>query len=190
PAEAVRQDHRRGLYAGGLSMNRARLSAFAILPLALSLAFVRDAEASDCKPPAGASGDMFAWAWGLNTVGQLGDGTTTNRHTPVPVRDLSGSTAVPGGGQHSLGLNTNGTVWAWGGNDRCQLGDGTTIQRFTPVQVQNLSGVIGVAAGDGHSLALKSDGTVWAWGGNNHGQLGDGTTTDRHTPVPVRDLAG
>src|SRR5205085_4746869 len=138
PAEAVRQDHRRGLYAGGLSMNRARLSAFAILPLALSLAFVRDAEASDCKPPAGASADMFAWAWGLNTVGQLGDGTTTNRLTPVPVKNLSGVTAVAGGNAHSLGLTINGTLCGWGVKDNCNMGYGTSTEHYTPVQVQNL----------------------------------------------------
>ena len=45
-------------------------------------------------------------AWGSNTYGQLGDGTTTNRTTPVAVSGLSGVTAIAMGGWHSLGLKT------------------------------------------------------------------------------------
>nr|WP_269456777.1 Ig-like domain-containing protein [Thermanaeromonas toyohensis] len=132
--------------------------------------------------------DGTVWAWGANAYGQLGDGTTTNRLTPVQVWNLSGVVAIAGGGNHSLALKSDGTVWAWGYNGAGQLGDGTTISRYTPVQVQGLSGVVAVAGGSNHSLALKSDGTVWAWGQNGYGQLGDGTTTNRTTPVQVLNL--
>jgi hypothetical protein len=47
-------------------MNRARFAVFAIFPLALSLASTGNVEANDCKPPVGVSGDLTAWAWGLN----------------------------------------------------------------------------------------------------------------------------
>ena len=148
---------------------------------------------------AGAVGEIIE-AWGSNTYGQLGDGTTIDRLTPVQVAGLINATAASAGLYHSLILKSDGTVWGWGSNHFGQLGDGTTTDRSTAVQVipwGNFSGnsppltdVIDVAAGGLHSLALKSDGTVWAWGSNTYGQLGDGTTTDRSTAVQVSGLVG
>ncbi|WP_332908492.1 RCC1 domain-containing protein [Paenibacillus roseus] len=132
--------------------------------------------------------DGTVWAWGANGDGQLGDGTTTQRTTPVQVSGLTNVIAVAGGSNHSLAVKQDGTVWAWGYNRYGQLGDGTTIQRTTPVQVSGLTNVISVVAGDHHSLAIKQDGTVWVWGYNSFGQLGDGTKSDRTTPVQVSGL--
>ena len=134
--------------------------------------------------------DGAVWACGYNDYGQLGDGTTTYKNTPVQVNGLSGITAIAGGYDHSLALKNDGTVWAWGANYNGQLGDGTTIDRTTPMQVSGLSGIIAVACGSSHSMAQKNDGTVWAWGNNYWSQLGDGTTTDRATPVQISGLSG
>ena len=130
------------------------------------------------------------WAWGDNLYRQLGDGTTTDRTTPVQVSGLSSVKNVSSGAYHSLALKEDGTVWAWGSNGAGTLGDGTNIHRATPVKVSGLSGVKDVAGGWRHSLAVKEDGTAWAWGYNYSGELGDGTTTDRTTPVRVSDLSG
>jgi alpha-tubulin suppressor-like RCC1 family protein len=129
------------------------------------------------------------WAWGDNTVGELGDDTTVNSSIPVQVSGLSGITQVSAGGSGSLALSSDGTVWAWGWNQFGEVGDGTTVNRLTPFQVPGLSGITQVAAGDGFNLALRSDGTVWAWGLNNHGELGDGTFTDSSVPVQVQGLS-
>ncbi len=131
-----------------------------------------------------------AWTWGQNNVGQLGDGTQTQRNSPVQVSMLSGITAVAGGNTHSLALKDDGTVWAWGGNGNGQLGDGTQMQRLTPVRVVELSGVKAIACGATHSVALRNDGTVWTWGANNLGQLGYTTEADRLTPAQVPGLTG
>jgi len=134
--------------------------------------------------------DGTVWAWGNNVYGQLGDGTTTNRSTPVQVGGLSGVVAVAAGAYHSMALKSDGTVWAWGRNFGGSLGDGTTLDRSTPVQVLGLTGVSALAAGRWYGMALKSDGTVWAWGANGYGQLGDGTKANRSTPVQVIGLTG
>ena len=134
-------------------------------------------------------------SWGSNYTGELGDGTYTDRFTPVPVTGLaagSGVAAVSAGEGHSLALKTDGTVLAWGANNWGQLGDGSLAARLTPVQVSGLgpgSGVIAIAAGNTHSLALKSDGTVLAWGSNTHVEVGSGSATLANpTPAPVVGL--
>lgn len=52
------------------------------------------------------------WAWGANTYGRLGDGTNTNRHSPVQTIGLTDMVAVAGGGFHTLAQKSDGTVWA------------------------------------------------------------------------------
>ena len=97
--------------------------------------------------------DGTVMAWGNNVVGQLGDGTMTNRLTPVAVTGLGGVTAIAGGGFHSLALLGDGTVMAWGANEAGQLGDGTTTDRHTPVAVTELSNATAIAGGRSHTLA-------------------------------------
>jgi len=134
--------------------------------------------------------DGTVWVWGYNDYGQLGDGTTTQRSSPVQVPGLSGVTALTAGGYYTLALRQDGTVRAWGRNDNGQLGDGTTTQRSSPVQVPGLSGITAITAGYSYTVALRQDGTLWAWGYNGYGQLGDGTTTQRASPMQVPGLSG
>jgi alpha-tubulin suppressor-like RCC1 family protein len=129
--------------------------------------------------------------WGYNFDGELGDGSTTDRLTPVSVDSLaSGAVSVTGGQTHTCALTTAGAVLCWGGNTSGQLGDGTTAGRLTPVHVSGLQGgVIAVTASHMHTCALRAGGGVVCWGNNGQGQLGDGTTADRSTPVPVTGLS-
>ena len=136
--------------------------------------------------------DGSAWCWGPNRFGQLGDGTNTERRTPVAVTGLPGQVRAM-----SLGLNfscavlTDGALWCWGDNTSGQLGDGTTQSRVTPGPVMGLPGPVeDVLSLRGSTCALLQDGSVWCWGLNEAGQLGDGTTQSRVTPGPVMGLTG
>jgi len=127
---------------------------------------------------------------GKNTFGQLGDGTNTNRSTPVAVSGITGCTAIASGESHSMFLLSDGTVKSVGYNNYGQLCDGTNTNRSTAVAVSGITGCTAIAGGDRHSLFLLSDATVKSVGYNSDGQLGDGTNTNRLTSVAVSSVSG
>ncbi len=131
--------------------------------------------------------------WGLNSEGQLGDGSLTASSTPVLVNlDHAVGQVVQGG---SIGTNgqtlvrlTNGNLWAWGDDQRSQLGDGGTGYQKSPVRILLPSGVhfVTLATGAVTSYGITPGGNVYAWGGNGSGQVGSGTGSGiAATPVLV-----
>ena len=146
------------------------------LPAKLRYTTVRTSEGTSVA--LATSGAVFAW--GSNIYGQVGDGTTMSRLTPVRVRLPAGVkvTAVREGALFTLALTTKGQVLAWGDNFDGQLGDGTGENQSLPVRVRLPKGVTvtAISAGLDSALALTKSGRVLSWGGNIDGQLGTGTT--------------
>lgn len=129
--------------------------------------------------------------WGDNQSGQLGDGTTTERHSPVGVTGLtSGVAEIAVGRAHACAMLDSahgGYMKCWGDNQAGQLGDGRPLARPTPVDVQGLSGVTAIAASH-HTCVLVSGGQVKCWGSNGSGELGNGTNVNSSTPTTVDGL--
>lgn len=129
------------------------------------------------------------WTWGRNPNGQLGDGTTVDKSSPV--QEMTGSTdwkQVFCGASHTIAIKNGGTLWAWGSNSSGQLGDGTTVSRSSPVQTvaggTNWNSVpVGGNWNTTTSSAIKTDGTLWLWGSGGSGILGNNSTTSRSSPV-------
>ena len=133
--------------------------------------------------------DGTVWTWGHNAAGELGDGTTTDRLTPVQVPGITNAVSVSVGGNllwgalsgYTVAVLDDNTALAWGGNSWGQLGYSPIpgIQTSpVPVFLQDMSNVTTLSAGSSHALALSADGTTWSWGSNHNGQLGlgfDGT---------------
>ena len=120
--------------------------------------------------------DGTVWAWGLDNVGQLGNGSRPDSAVPVKITGVSQVTAIAAGWDSAVAIVAGGaSVWAWGGNDSGQLGDGTTAGHATPVRVTQIGTVhiAGAAAGFKFAAILGTDGSVWAWGADKNGQLGN-----------------
>jgi len=129
--------------------------------------------------------------WGINSVGELGDGTRTDSRVPVDVVGLgSGVSALAIGEEHSCALTSAGAVKCWGGVPWSgQLGDGSTTSSSVPVDVVGLgSGVVSLSAGRGHTCAVTSAGAVKCWGYDDYGQLGNGSSSLTSVPVDVVGL--
>lgn len=131
--------------------------------------------------------DGSLWGWGDNFYGQLGDGTTTSRYSPVKIMDDVLSVSVGAGGMHTVIVKTDGSLWSWGYNSCGQLGDGTTTNRYSPVKI--MDNVIFASVGEAHTMAMKADGSLWAWGDNSYGQLELGDQTTTATAIPIRIIS-
>jgi len=129
-----------------------------------------------------------ARCWGYNYTGSLGDGTNTDRASPVDVVGLtSGVVAVGTGDEFSCALTDAGVVKCWGRNLDGQLGDGTRTNSSTPVTVAGLPGAASdIAVGQRHACALVA-GATWCWGLDG-GRLGDTAVADRVTPIVIAGL--
>jgi alpha-tubulin suppressor-like RCC1 family protein len=133
--------------------------------------------------------DLYAghvWCWGLNSSGQLGDGTTISSDVPAAVAGghtftkISASSAF-----HTCALDTAGHAWCWGDNAFGQLGDGTTTSSDVPAAVAGGHTFTHISAGGAQTCALDTAGHAWCWGDNSNDQLGNGTRVNSAVPVAV-----
>ena len=128
------------------------------------------------------------WAWGTNSIGQLGLGDDSNIYfVPTQVGTDTDWADITTGSGYTLAVKTDGTLWSWGYNAEGELGIGVADEDFhgEPVQVGTDTDWESVSAGDGQSFAMKTDNTLYAWGYNGSGQLGLGDTTERHEPTQI-----
>jgi alpha-tubulin suppressor-like RCC1 family protein len=110
------------------------------------------------------------WAWGLNSSGQLGDNTITNKSSPIQIGSLTNWTQVSCGENHTAAIKTDGTLWAWGLNSSGQVGDGTQVSRSSPVQISSMTTWTHIECGDAFSIG-QAGGMLYGWGHNLKGHI-------------------
>jgi alpha-tubulin suppressor-like RCC1 family protein len=138
--------------------------------------------------------------WGGDALGELGNDSTVDSPTPVPVSGLHDAIAISAGESHACALLSDGTIACWGDNSTGALGlptsgpstddGGGAASVLTPELVPGVSGAIAISAGVEYTCAVLAGGSVACWGANQYGQLGDGNTTDSSTPVVIAGLSG
>jgi alpha-tubulin suppressor-like RCC1 family protein len=150
--------------------------------------------------------DGRVWCWGHNESGQLGDGTTTSRATPMQVPALERSLHIAAGGLdldgelvgHTCVETREFNARCWGRNNEGQLGTGTAESSTVPTTVlaerdessirKYLDEVVSITTGGQFSCSLDNNGPVRCWGTNESGQLGlpRGEDADFGRPSNVR----
>lgn len=149
----------------------------------------------------GVSGDAQAirsdntlWGWGYNGGGHLGDGTVTNKSSPVQLTAITAG----GVGAYTIGqgafIDVAGQLYT-SGSAGAALGTRVTISRSTPLQIgvysRSVPTQIGVksytsvSAGNDSNLLIDTDKTLYFWGTNTSFQAGLKTTNQRMVTSPV-----
>jgi alpha-tubulin suppressor-like RCC1 family protein len=132
------------------------------------------------------NGDL--WAWGNNSSSVLGDGTTTQRTSPVLIDSGPGWEMVSGHtnqalNPYALGIKS-GELYSWGTNAGGRTAQGTTSgSTTTPTRVGAASDWQFVLATNTSAFGIRA-GNLLGWG------LADGLigyTTTQTTPVSIDD---
>jgi alpha-tubulin suppressor-like RCC1 family protein len=119
--------------------------------------------------------DNRAYCWGENFDGQLGDGTRTNRLTPVAVARGLTFRQVTAGFRHTCGVTTADFLFCWGLNKYGQIGDSLTLyRRLKPSLVSPARRFHQVDAGANHTCAVTTGKKAFCWGDGREGQIGNG----------------
>jgi alpha-tubulin suppressor-like RCC1 family protein len=133
--------------------------------------------------------DATLRCWGYNRYNEVGNGSTSDAHSPVAVAGVSAAVELSAGDYHACATLNNGSISCWGRNLESQLGDGTYASRLTPVAAQGLPAAATAAvAGYSATCAVLTDNTAYCWGANGAGQLGNGQTVDSSTPTLVLNV--
>ncbi|NUQ19368.1 MAG: hypothetical protein HOQ09_00220 [Gemmatimonadaceae bacterium] len=143
----------------------------------------------------------YAYCWGANSTGQVGNGTGGNTNTdrvttPTAVSGSVSFAQIDIGASHTCALVSNqnaaNKIYCWGWNGSGQLGVTTTeVCRGTvpcarsPQKLPSSVKLVAITAGSTHSCGIISTGDAYCWGSNSNGQLGDGTTTNHTSPALV-----
>ncbi|MBU6289793.1 MAG: hypothetical protein KGS10_16665, partial [Chloroflexi bacterium] len=146
----------------------------------------------------GLSASGVAWCWGAGASGQIGDGTTTSRATPVAVWNFPAFRTLALGGLHTCGIAIASGTYCWGDNSAGQLGNGASgqgmkhLNQSSPVTVVSDVSFISLVAGWVHTCGLTAQGEAYCWGDRYSGQVGDGPVSgyERTRTSPVKVSGG
>ncbi len=130
--------------------------------------------------------------WGMNTDGQIGNGSKTDVSKPVIVK-VGDVEQMAVGSAHTCALNSKGALYCWGYRYYGQTGDGfaSSTDQTTPKLASKIPTLADVWAGYHRTCGLDLSGKLWCWGYGSSGDRGDGTTTSSMVnPAAVQGLPG
>ncbi|MCF7924778.1 MAG: InlB B-repeat-containing protein, partial [Candidatus Izimaplasma sp.] len=137
------------------------------------------------------------FVWGLNSEGQLGDGTQIDKHKPLEITsylNLETSefiTFVNANGYHSFAMTSSHRLISWGTNSNGISGDNSGDIQLTPTDItsyfdlENGEIIESMYCYFHSAFVMTSNQRIFAWGYNWRGRLGDGTTSSKGIPVDI-----
>ena len=146
--------------------------------------------------------DGKLYSWGLNSLGELGDGTTDVSYMPICISNIENSplngkniVKIYQGHQMVIAKDSNGKLYSWGDNYYGQLGDGKTTNSSMPICISDIENsplkgknIVGVHNNTIRVIAKDSNGKLYSWGDNEYGQLGNETTENSSMPICISDM--
>ncbi len=128
------------------------------------------------------------FCFGNNANGQLGDGTTEMRLTPVALNSDKVFKSVSAGSEHTCAVDDKDEAYCWGGNIVGQLGTGDKESSLIPVKVKYATEtkIKSISCGHRHTCSVTTEGVVHCWGLNSDGQIGNGTYEDSLLPKEIQ----
>lgn len=164
---------------------------------------ILDNEYSEIKEPNGldwrgvASGESHSCAynvenhvycWGQNYYGQIGDNTTSERHSPVKLNtDFGIIEQIEAGAYHNCILNQDGDLYCWGWNGLGQIGDKSYSNALEP-KILNFSSsgkILSISSASFHSCITSSLNEIFCWGNNDKKQINDDAQNTFNHPVEI-----
>lgn len=144
----------------------------------------------------------YAYCWGRNIEGQLGNSSTINSRVPVMVSTsgvMAGKfiTKISTSDRGTCAVSSDGEGFCWGLGTSGQLGNGMFVDSIVPVKVSNSIGnelygkvLVDIKMGQAHACATSTEGKIYCWGLNNSGQLGINSTSNSALGAKVIDSVG
>lgn len=126
-----------------------------------------------------------AWCMGSNALGQLGDGTATDRTVMTAVAGGLKFSQLVGGNASACGLTLAGAAYCWGDGQNGALGAAPGVSSLVPRAVPGGLVFTKLASSWSGTCGVTSAATVYCWGDRTSSGLGNGETDSRPTPVPM-----
>ncbi|MEF2174968.1 MAG: hypothetical protein V3575_00740, partial [Candidatus Absconditabacteria bacterium] len=125
------------------------------------------------------------YCWGGNTKGQIGDGTTNTRTTPVEIDPSNNYKDISLGSDFACAIREDNKLYCWGGYSYLLIGDGSFVDKKVPTVVQTSLTFREISSGGHHFCGITNDGKLYCWGNGANGVLGNGSNTDILSPFLV-----
>lgn len=129
-----------------------------------------------------------AYCWGANGLGQVGDGTNTDRTLPVVTLGGRAYTQIVTGLAHTCALDAGGVAYCWGASAQIGRTTTTSVEQATPGAVAGAQTFTQIAAGGWHTCGITAAGATYCWGDNSYTQFGDNTVTGSQLPKLIAGL--
>lgn len=143
------------------------------------------------KNAAAIDSNGYLYAWGSNSFGQVGTGTTNNEiSSPLLLTTITNVKDVSVGHNNIMAITNDGKLWNWGKCDTSGTNESSICSSYTmnPTLVPDVVNAQNIFTKETVAFVIKDDDLLWGFGYNVNGRLGRGHNTvssQQKIPSPV-----